>query len=103
MAIKQIKDINHERKINTPPIPTETQKLDDQTPIDDTNRQRKLSGLQGFDKRIPAGEEKTIKVLKLHIGQGNPIIIKDSDNELIGTYNEVKIEGESSLFICWKR
>lgn len=79
--------------IVTDPTP---QVLDDQTPIDliEKNNSNK-DDLQGFSERLPAGVERTIRVLKDKVGKKNPISIED--NKSTKTYDDIKVEGECQV------
>lgn len=100
MAIKQKLTVD-EPTIDTESVPTDKQVLDDQTPIDSLAKSRKRRAkedLQGFDRRLPAGVEREIRVNKDSVGGKNPIVIEDaSTGKIISLCEEIKIEGDSEI------
>lgn len=79
------------------PVITPTpQILDDQTPLDKPIKP--IQDLGDFDKRLPAGTKRSVRILQSRLGESNPILITNVEtNEVIGSYDEINIEGESSL------
>jgi hypothetical protein len=99
MAIKR-KLKKEEASLDDIIIPTDYPKqvLDDQTPIDSLEKKKGKDDLQGFDKRLPAGVERTIRVDRNRLGDKNPIIIvSENIAKPIGAFDEIKIEGDCQL------
>lgn len=77
---------------------TAKQVLDDQTPVDDNLKKSKGYDLQGYDKRLPAGNEREIHIDPSKIGNKNPIIVTTISSDLKSEmYDDIKIEGESRI------